>query len=141
MSAATYTAEQAAIEGRLAAQWVDGQGDPLTPIAWPNVQFTPPDGPYLEARINNQQSFPREIPARGGTKSFPGLLTLNVYGALNQGEGSITALAQTAIDIFEDVTVSGIVFRSPWIANRGEHGARWRIQVDCPFERITHTPA
>lgn len=137
MSTATYRGEKTVIE-TLLSQATSLASDRL---AWPNVKFSPPDtGFHIRARINNQEPFAREIPARNGSKSHPGLLTVDIYGPVEEepaGEGQILDLAEEIIDAFTYVTVQGIRFRAPWIANRGPAGSRYRIQVDCPFDRIT----
>ncbi len=87
-----------AIETALASAW-----GATTLVAWPNVPFTPPaTGSWLKVDFiwGNGAVLTKTVPAVGGINSVTGVLQLAVFGPKDSGDGSISALAETARAIF-----------------------------------------
>lgn len=84
-----------AIETALNAAWT------TTPIAWPNLKFTPPaTGQWLKVDFlwGNGQMWTKD-----GVASVTGILQLSIFGPKDIGDGTIDASAETARAIFNQV--------------------------------------
>lgn len=135
----TYEAQDNALRARFEAQWDHAN----YPIAWPNVEFTPPAS----------TAWVRFAPADAGAEiaSFgdpgnnvyrhSGLLTVMIFSPLNQGDGPALALADTAAAIFRgwtDAAVGLRVRQAPFIRRIGAEKSWYHVNVLIPFERDSH---
>jgi Bacteriophage related domain of unknown function len=94
----TPAAARAAVETALAAAWTD------TPIAWPNVPFTPPDtGHWLKVDWlwGNTSRWTKD-----GVASIAGVLQLALYGARGAGDGALDTAAEAVRAIFNQVRMA-----------------------------------
>jgi hypothetical protein len=110
-----YAGAVAAIKARLAAQWVDGSGNPLTLTVFANKQPDPPFPPVDPASGNPQPVLVCEV---AGTRSdvytfgnqgnrffvYDGLIALHVLVAIDEGADRAEGLAVQAGEIFRTVT-------------------------------------
>lgn len=74
-----------------------------TPVAWANVPFTPPDtGSWVKFDFiwGGNSVLTKTVPSIGGINSVVGIVQLAVFGPKDSGDGSISALAETARAIF-----------------------------------------
>ena len=113
---------------------------PVLPVAWPNVNFTPPDdGKYLEV-----SHFPNGVSryalGGGNASSRIGLLQLTVVTPLNQGPANATAIAGEVAAHFNDATVmfEGVakvfVTKAPELAPAIKSDVSWSVPVTISYE-------
>ena len=95
----TPAAANLAIKGAIHTAWVAG---PNTPIAFPNVPFTPPAAPAKWLRVDllwgNGAHVTKGV--TGGRSATAGVVQLAVFGPKDQGDGGLDTLAQTARALF-----------------------------------------
>lgn len=87
-----------AIETAVATAW-----GATTPISWANVPFTTPDtGSWLKVDFiwGGNSVLTKTVPSVGGINSVVGIVQLAVFGPKDQGDGALSALAETARAIF-----------------------------------------
>jgi hypothetical protein len=110
-----YPGAVAAIKARLAAQWVDGGGNPLTLIVYTNKQPEPPfppidaktgnPAPVLVCEVAGSQSNIETFGTPGNRFFlYQGLILLHVLVALDEGVDRAQALAVQAGEIFRAAT-------------------------------------
>lgn len=131
----SYATEANAIRSRFNAEW-----GVTTPIAWPNVNFTPPSGePWVRLEILPSGADQITIGASGGrTFRHDGMVTVQVFVPSNEGDGEARTLAEQAAVIFRGVTVGTIRFLAPYTTTGGNDGAGWyQVNVWCPYTRDT----
>jgi hypothetical protein len=102
MSNAVIRAE---LETRLKA-WADAQ-IPEVPIAFQNVPFTKPTGPYLEAILMPNGTFNKEL--SGTRKTYIGIFQVNCWAPSGKGMGQVEALSQSVVNLFPILPKSGAV--------------------------------
>ncbi len=130
----SYAAEQRAILRRLDERW-RLSGVSITPVAWPNASYEPEEVAYIEPRITRQDAFNAAFSANDKWIRHPGLLTINVYVPLGEGDADVYDLADRAVAIFRNVRIDSITFRAPAVRDLGPEGPWYRVQVDCPYWR------
>jgi hypothetical protein len=123
-----------AIETALAAAWT------TTPIAYPNVPFTPPTtGNWLRVDViwGNGQSWTKD-----GTNSVVGVLQLAMYGPNDVGDGDLDVAAQAVRAIFNRVRLASPnqdVFFGAASGPVKQNEEEWRsVIVSAPFQVIEH---
>lgn len=127
------SAAQKAIYSRVRTLWAD-----RTPIAWDNVNFTPPDpgqGPaqWLKVDIAWGEGAAVSMGGAGARNTLPGVLFLTVFGPKNAAFGEIMRLCDLARDMVNRVEVNGVRFGVPSAPLPGED-PRWAMrQVQCGF--------
>lgn len=128
----TYQAEANAIRGRFNTQWAS-----TTPIAWPNVSFTPPVGePWVRLSILSAGSDQIEV-APTGSRTFrhDGTVAVQVFVPSNEGDGEARTLAEQVAAIFRGVTASGVTYLSPYVTEIGTENGWYGLTVWCPYYR------
>lgn len=126
----SYAAAKAELEGRLKANWS------ATPIDWPNTQFDPPNppAPWLRSNINEGDASRLTIGASTNSYRHPGVYTLQLFDALNVGDGPLTALADQAAALFQSWYGVNVVCRTATVRTIGDDGKGWyQINVIIPF--------
>ena len=74
---------------------------PTLPIAWPNVAFTPPTGPYLRVSYLPNTTT-RLLIKDGGFNQYMGILQVSAVYAVGQGEIAPRKTAEKVADHFND---------------------------------------
>lgn len=142
-----YTQELIAVSGAFADAWKDPVTSlPIVPVAWPSSSFTTPtdaNGNRTAFAVFNITSGEAQQISIGkpGTNIFrhPELLSLKIYTPQNSGEMPALQLADTFCDIFRNMRLSGIVFKSPYIQRVGNTDeGMYLINCFCPFDRDSH---
>jgi len=123
------------VEAYLESNWTQ------TPIAWPGIDFDPPDGPWLQASIQWGDGFIETMGGSGsGTNAVVGVLTLNLFDKPGDGAGQVDSLADDARDLFNRAEVSGVRFDAPSGPKPGEgrtgETAWLQRTVSVPFEIV-----
>lgn len=128
----TYNDVRAAIEGRIATQMA---ANPAYPVSYQNVPFTPPNNsPWVQALIrfgDNNYATLRSFNRQTGT------LVLNVFTPQGQGAALNFTIAERLKDLFDRVTLSGIIFDAasgPAQAVPAAPEAYYQTQVTITFE-------
>lgn len=133
-----YSTVRAAVESRVAAQWVDGGGQPPSVISWPDVPFTvPTNAAWLKVSILFGDSFPTTICGNGsGLNRNVGSIQLQVYVPKGRGTGAqLDTLAGTARGIFSRFSGSGLLCGATRDANDPVTSGAWLVKtVTTPFE-------
>lgn len=131
----SYATEANAIRSRFSAAW-----GTTTPVAWPNVSFTPPSGePWVRLEILPAGSDQETMGAPGAaTFWYDGLVSVQVFTPSNEGDGEARTLAEQVCAIFRSVQAAGIIYDTPWITTSGNDGAGWyQLTTWCPYRRET----
>lgn len=133
----TWEAQHNAIRDRFNTQW-----GATTPVKWPNVKFTPPDGsPWVRLNVADADARQASFGDPGNNvHRHIGLVTVMIFTPLGQGDEEALELADQAAAIFrgwEDGTV-GVRFRNPpYVRQIGEEKSWYHVNLLCPFERDT----
>jgi hypothetical protein len=101
---------RAAIEGRIATQMAIA---PAYPVSYQNVPFTPPNNaPWLQAFIRfGDNAYATLLPTgSAGFNRHNGVLTVNIFTPIGVGTAANFTIAERVKDLFNRVTVSGIIF-------------------------------
>jgi hypothetical protein len=99
-----------AIETSLAA-WAAAR-TPVLPIAWENVPFTQPSGPYLRAFLLPAMTTSADL--AGAHRSYRGVYQISVYSPINAGAGAAEAIADELAALFPlntRLTVPGLTLQ------------------------------
>ena len=133
----SYDTEADAIRARFNTSW-----GATTPIAWPNVNFTPPAGePWVRLTIRSDEAFSASLPAPTIRHRHTGMVVVQVFTPDNEGDAEARTLADQVCAIFRDVTAGGITYRgvdgsSPYVTEVGPDGSGWyQLNVWVPYYR------
>jgi len=109
-----------------------------TPIAWPNVNFTPPSGPWVRFNVLDGEGAWRSIGSPGSNiAGYVGVVVIQVFTPLMTGESTARDFADSAAAIFQGQVIGGIRF-SPatvQILNSSLADGWHQINVSIPFKR------
>jgi hypothetical protein len=116
-----------AIEARIASQWANSR------IRWPNVPYAPPNNKsWLSVSVLWGDGF---IQTKNGRNTVVGVLDLNVYVPVGQGDGTLAELCDDARDMVNRLEVSGVRFDAPSGPRLSvDAGSKWRQgTISCSF--------
>jgi len=127
----SFEAEAAAIEGRFSTEWGS-----TTDIKWDNVDYIPTAGTsYVTIEIHNSNS---NVAGFGGSTMMyrmRGLISINIFAALNSGTRAAKVLADAAAEIFRGVEFSSVVCGAPAVSRSGQVEDWFIYNVTVPFYR------
>jgi hypothetical protein len=126
----SYAAERQAIEGRFAANWA------ATPIAWDNVDFTPPEAPWAHLHIVNGDAYQASMGSPVLVR-HPGVIQVEILAPAGTGSGTAMALVDQACAIFRFALFDGIVCRAPTKHRLMDREGWSATLVEVPFQRDT----
>jgi hypothetical protein len=109
-----------------------------TPIAWPNVNFTPPSGPWVRFNVLDGEGAWRSIGSPGSNiAGYVGVVVIQVFTPLMTGESTARDYADAAAAIFQGQVISGIRFSpaTAQILNTSLADGWHQINVSIPFRR------
>lgn len=116
---------------------LDLDGDP--PLAWPNIAFKPPAGPYV--RVEHLPNRVTRLFLKGSAPHLrQGILQLTVVTPLNAGPEDATALAGAVAEHFPaDLALyeDGIkvrVQRAPDVMPAEKSDTSWSVRVDVYYD-------
>lgn len=127
---------QKAIFALLAAAWGE-----RTPIAWPNVNFTPPDpdaGPAEWIKVDllwgAAEAMTMGLPGSGRARNtIVGVLQVAVFAPRNTAGAVLMAHGDAVRDAVNRVEVNGVRFGVPSAPQPGDD-SRWEMRtVSCGF--------
>ena len=117
-----------AIETHFNTEWT------ATPIAWPNVPFTAPDGSWV--RFNNLPDMTETIEiGPGGVGIRLGVVKIQIFTLPNIGSRTGANLAATAEGVFHLQNVAGgVKFKSAYTTDNGLSTSMWyQHTVNAPW--------
>ena len=109
-----------------------------TPIAWPNVNFTPPSGPWVRFNVLDGEGSWRSIGSPGSNiAGYVGVVVIQIFVPLLSGESTARDYADAAAAIFQGQTIGGIRFSpaTAQILNTSLADGWHQINVSIPFRR------
>lgn len=109
-----------------------------TPIAWPNVSFTPPSGPWVRFNVLDGEGAWRSIGSPGSNLAgYVGVVMIQVFVPLLSGESTARDLADAAAAIFQGQVIGGVRFSpaTAQILNTSLADGWHQINVSIPFRR------
>ena len=109
-----------------------------TPIAWPNVNFTPPSGPWVRFNVLDGEGAWRRIGSPGSNiAGYVGVVVIQIFVPLLSGESTARDLADDAAAIFQGQVIGGIRFSpaTAQILNTSLADGWHQINVSIPFRR------
>jgi hypothetical protein len=128
---------RAAIEGRIATQMAIA---PAYPVSYQNVPFTPPNNaPWLQAFIRfGDNGYATLLPTgSAGFNRHNGVLTVNIFTPIGVGTAANFTIAERIKNLFDRVTVSGIIFdpvSGPAQVTPAAPQAYYQTQLTATFE-------
>ena len=126
----SYAAEAAAIEAKFTTDWASA-----TPIAYDNVQYKPTPGTnYVQLEIHTGEG-QRASLGDTYTERSVGIISINIFTAINTGTRSGRTLADTAAAVFRGWATSEIICRTATITRLGAVGEWFVTNVSVPFYR------
>jgi hypothetical protein len=129
-----------AIRSRFATEWPPLR--PTVPVAYDNAAFDPAadardaDGdpaPWVRLTIIPGDGFQASLGTPRVWRST-GLVTVQVFVPLGQGDGLARELADDVAGLFRGVSLSGLIFRAPSLTRIGADGAWYQINVATPYQ-------
>ena len=109
-----------------------------TPIAWPNVNFTPPSGPWVRFNVLDGEGAWRSIGSPGSNiAGYVGVVVIQIFVPLLSGESTARDYADAAAAIFQGQVIGGIRFSpaTAQILNTSLADGWHQINVSIPFRR------
>lgn len=102
-------------------------------VSWPNAPFIEPETTWLRFATVNGNS---DQVTFGRSKRFrtTGILAITIFGSLEYGDGALLAMADLIKANFRSVIANRIRWHTPSITDGGRDGARYMINVACPFQ-------
>ena len=125
----SFTSARRAVESYFGANWL------LTPIAFENVTFTPPeDGRWVKLMILHEQS---EQAALGSPslRRYRGRILIYCFTPLGGGGQQASLLADAAAELFDGALIGGHVLLPPEITEDEDIDGSYRATVAIPFWR------
>jgi hypothetical protein len=126
----SYEAAVKAIVAHFNDEWNN-----LTPVAYPDVAFTPPDETWVRLNVDHADGYQASMGSPGNNMfRREGLVNVQVFA--KQGEAKLDALkkADAAISAFQGIELNGIHFYDVHMRDVGNDGAGWyQINVLANF--------
>ena len=107
MAAIDLNTVRSTIEGRLATELASS---PVIPVVFNNMSF---DSTTEDTFVQCETSFGGGRYLAGGVNIVVGLLTLNIFTEEGIGIGSNYVIGKRLRDLYNKITVSGVIFDSP----------------------------
>lgn len=127
---------EAALREHFNTEW-----DGLTPIAWPDVAFTPPAGTWVRFSAKHNDGFQASMGSPGSNRYRRlGIVTIQIFQPQGQASTDARAKADAASDIFIANGLAGFLFRNIVAADIGPDGAgwyQWNVRAEFQYDRIT----
>lgn len=122
-------------EGDYLRNRFDSQWGSTTDIAWGNMAYTPGDDPWVRFSVTHSGA-DRMNPGTNPIRRHDGMVQVEVFVPLNDGEDEVDDYCDRAAEIFRDHTSQqGLRFRSPYVVTVGRNGKWFKKDVLIPFVR------
>lgn len=129
----SYAEAHNEIREHLFMSWADA-----TPIAWPNVNFTPPNpqSSWIRLSISDGDSNQMELGSNPATIRYAGIIYVQIFTRLDIGDAVALQLADTVKQIFNNWCGVSVRCRAAKIKVIGNDGNGWyQVNVVVPFYR------
>lgn len=107
-----------------------------TPVAWPNVAFTPPSPQSIWCRFSLVEGDTIQTTFGASTNNFrtPGTLFVQLFDKPGIGDAAILQKADEAAAIFRNWCGTNVRCRAPHMKNIGATSDGWyQVNVNIPF--------
>lgn len=114
--------------------------DPETRIAWANAEFTPPNtGSWIRCTILDAESYQASMGASANMHRHVGLVVVNIFAPLLQGDRAALLLVDEISAIFRNWSDPSLRLRfySPAVDLIGPEDKWYQVNVSYRFERDT----
>lgn len=132
----SYALEQGYIRARFATAW-----GATTPVAWPNEDFEEtPAGEWVRLTVLTGEGVVASVGTPEKLYRFPGLISIQVFVPLGDGDGRAMELADIVAGIFQSTRFGGAANHgilcgaaSVKVVGRGE--THYQVNVNTPYRR------
>lgn len=126
---------EAAIRSYFNTEW-----NGLTDIAWPDVNFIPPNGTWVRFSMKNNLGYQASIGAPGSNMfRREGMVYIQIFQKEGQGSTDARTKADVAADIFIANELSGVTFSNVNAKDIGPDNGwyQWQVSAEFRYDRIT----
>ena len=131
-----FSQAEAAVRAHFNTEW-----NGLTPIAWPDLNFTPPNGTWVRFSMKNNDAFQSSIGAPGSNNfRRVGMVYIDVFQKEGQASTDARAKGDVAADIFIANGLSGMRFKNVngrAVGNDGRGWYHYKVSAEFEYDRIT----
>jgi hypothetical protein len=131
-----FKTAEATLRNHFATQWGS-----TTQIAWPDVQFTPPNATWVRFSMKHNDGFQASIGAPTNNMfRRRGIVYIQIFQKEGQGSTDARTKADLAADIFIGQTIQGIRFGDVVARDIGADGNgwyQWQVAAQFEYDRIT----
>lgn len=121
----SFKSAEAAVQGYFDDGWKTGSL-PLTPIAWPDRQFTPPNGTWVRFSMKNTIGQQASIGSPNSNYfRRQGIVTIQIFAKENGGALDCRTKADVAVSLFMANGLSGFTFSNVNASGIGADGHGW----------------
>jgi hypothetical protein len=115
---------------------------PTVPVAFDNSAFDPArdaqdasgdPAPWVRLTIVPGEGFQASLGTPRIWRST-GIVMVQVFAPLGQGDGPANELADDAAAVFRGVSLGSVIFRAPSLTRIGSDGAWYQVNVATPFQ-------
>lgn len=120
--AANYEEEFNEIAGLFRHEW-----NQATPVAWPNVNYTPTTGtPWVRFTMLPAASIQASIGSPGSNcYRYPGIIDVQIFTPLNGGDIRASKLADKVVSIFHEAELDNFRFSEGYVVNVNSADSGW----------------
>lgn len=130
----SYESEHNELRQRFETQWASE-----TPVAWPNVEFKPPEeDAWVRFTIVNADARQASFGDATNFHRHPGMVMVQVFTPVNRGDKEALQLADQVANIFRNWYSSGSRIRfqiTPTVKPVGVDRNWFQVNVSCPYIR------
>lgn len=103
-----------------------------TPIAWPNVNFTAPDGAWVRFNVLPDNSETEEIK---GVGTRNGVVKVQIFDKPNKGNRNALSLGGKVEQMFHQKDISGVYCELAYTTDNGlnDDGNWYQVTTTVPF--------
>lgn len=137
MAATNFETEEDTITALFNAGW----NSTTYPVAWPNIDFTPPANPtastgWVRITVNPANARQAELGPVGARRyRHPGVVTVQVFTKDGTGSELSNQLCDTASAIFRGKTANNITYQAPYRDRVGSDDGWYQQNVVVPYYR------
>jgi hypothetical protein len=129
-----FEAAEAAVRAFFNTHW-----NSLTPIAWPDMKFTPRNSTWVRFSMKNNAARQASIGAPGNNlfRRY-GIITIQVFQKEGQASKDARTKADAAADIFITESLDGFIFSNVNARDIGPDGAgwyQWNVIAEYQYDR------
>lgn len=127
----SYLAQDNEIQTKFRTSW-----GTTTPISWPNVDFTPPDGSWCRFSVNDGESGQIGLGSLPATIRYSGTIYIQIFTKQNIGTSAALTLADQAKLIFNNWCGTTVACYAARVKKVGNTTDGWyQVNVSIPFRR------